>query len=254
MITLISWNVNGIRAAIRKGFEEWLTKESPDILCLQEIKIQEDKLTWDIMYIGGYDSYFNSAVRPGYSGTAMYFRHKPIALSKGIGVAEYDDEGRVITAEYVDYYVVCVYVPNSKPDLSRLSSRQRWDTLFLQYLVGLEQKKPVIVCGDMNVAHTEIDLARPKDNKRSNGFTQEERNGFSAFIDAGFVDTFRMFCTDGGHYTWWSAIGSARTRNVGWRIDYTIVSSSLRDRIADAFILSDVVGSDHCPVGVRMHE
>lgn len=246
---LISWNVNGIRAVLKKGFADFIESEKPDILALQETKAtQEDVVVPEAL--AKYTSFWAAAEKKGYSGTAIFTKTKPIAVTFGIGVAEHDREGRVIAAEYADFFLVNVYVPNSKRELTRLAYRQQWDRDFLAYLKKLEQKKPVIWCGDLNVAHTEIDLARPKDNVKNHGFTPEERAGFDAFVNAGFVDTFREFEKAGGYYTWWSQMGTARARNIGWRIDYFLCSDSLRKRLKAATIYPHIMGSDHCPVGL----
>ena len=247
---LISWNVNGLRAVLRKNFLDFLDAEKPDILCLQEIKCSPDEVEqlWPVHYT----TYWNCAERKGYSGTALFIKKRPVGVKPHIGIVEHDSEGRVLTAELDDFFLVNVYVPNSKRDLSRLRYRQRWDRDFLAYLKKLEKKKPVIFCGDLNVAHTEVDLANPRANLHNHGFTPEERAGFNAFIQAGFVDTFREFEKAGGHYTWWSPLTGARSRNVGWRIDYFLVSASLRPRLKSAFIRPAVLGSDHCPVGIEL--
>ena len=247
---LISWNVNGLRAVLRKNFLEYVDSERPDILCLQETKCGPNDV--EQLWPSSYTTYWNEARKRGYSGTAIFSRKRPLKISTGIGITEHDCEGRVLTAEFAEFFLVNVYVPNSKRELTRLAYRQRWDRDFLRYLKKLEKKKPVIFCGDLNVAHTEIDLANPKANVRNHGFTPEERAGFSAFVKAGFVDTFREFEATGGHYTWWSQMSGARARNVGWRIDYFLVSAELRPHLKRAFIRSDVMGSDHCPVGVEM--
>jgi exodeoxyribonuclease-3 len=246
---LISWNVNGLRAVMRKNFAEFLVSEAPDILALQETKCTEADI---VQNWPGYSAYWNSAEKKGYSGTAILSRITPLSVSTGIGITEHDKEGRVLTAEFDGFYVVCVYVPNSQRELARLPYRQQWDKAFLAYLKALECRKPVLCCGDLNVAHQERDLARPKDNTRNHGFTAEERAGFTAIVDAGFVDTFREFESAGGHYTWWSPMNKARERNVGWRIDYFLASSAMRARLAKAWILKDVLGSDHCPVGLQL--
>jgi exodeoxyribonuclease III len=245
---LISWNVNGLRAVLRKNFLEYLASEKPEVLCLQETKCTPDDV--EQLWPASYTTYWNTAQKKGYSGTAIFTRTRPLKVSTGIGIAEHDQEGRVLTAEFPGYYLVNVYVPNSKRELLRLPYRQQWDRDFLAYLKRLERKKPVIFCGDLNVAHTEIDLANPKANVRNHGFTPEERAGFSAFVAAGFVDSFRQFEPGGGHYTWWSPMSGARSRNVGWRIDYFLVSTALRPQLKSAFIRPDVTGSDHCPVGI----
>lgn len=259
----MSWNVNGIRAVLKKGFLNFLDMHSPDILCLQETKAERGQVTIDLPQ---YEEYWNSAERKGYSGTAIFTKKKPVNVLNGFanGIDEahrlatdsYGDpakEGRVITAEFEKFFVVTVYTPNSKPDLSRLALRQKqWDPTFLQHCKILEKKKPVIFCGDLNVAHTEDDLARPKENLKTHGFTKEERKGFQSFIDAGFIDTFRIFTKGPGHYTWWTQWANSRKRNVGWRIDYVLISAVLRKNVKKAFILPDVMGSDHCPVGIAI--
>jgi exodeoxyribonuclease-3 len=246
---LISWNVNGLRAVLRKNFLEFLAAESPDILALQETKCSETDVeaNWP-----GYSVYFNSAQKKGYSGTAVLTREVPLSVVRGIRMEEHDQEGRVLTLEFERYFLVNVYVPNAQRELARLPYRQQWDKAFLGYLNDLQGRKPVVCCGDFNVAHQERDLARPKDNVRTHGFTQEERAGFSALIQAGFVDSFREFESENGHYTWWSAMNKARERNVGWRIDYFLVSAALKERLKRGWILSAVSGSDHCPVAVEL--
>lgn len=247
---LISWNVNGLRAVLRKNFLEYLDAERPDILCLQETKAGPDDV--EQLWPATYTTYWNTALKKGYSGTAIFAGARPISVTRGIGVAEHDSEGRVVSAEYPDFFVVNVYVPNSKRELTRLDYRQKWDRDFRRYLKKLERRKPVIFCGDLNVAHTEIDLANPKANVGNHGFTPQERAGFRALLKAGFLDTFREFEPGGGHYTWWSPLSGARSRNIGWRIDYFLVSAALRPRLKRAFIRSDVTGSDHCPVGIEI--
>jgi exodeoxyribonuclease-3 len=255
---LYSWNVNGIRAVLNKGaFQSFLEAHRPDILCLQETKAQRSQVEVDLP---DYFEYWNSAVRKGYSGTAIFTRDEPISVVNGFSdkvssrfdLAESVEEGRVISAEYKDFYLVTVYTPNAKDNLSRIPLRLHWDPAFLAHCKELERKKPVIFCGDLNVAHTELDLANPKSNVGRKGFTDEERSGFQAFIDAGFVDTFRMFHQGNGHYTWWSHFAKARERNVGWRIDYFLVSAALRDRVEAADIHPNVMGSDHCPVSITL--
>ncbi len=244
---LISWNVNGIRSVIKKGFLDFVKKHDPDVLCLQEIKASPDAAK--TFFLNGYELSWNHAARPGYSGTAIFSKTKPLSVVNGIGIEKHDGEGRVITAEYKDFYLVNVYVPNSKRELERLPYRsQEWDVDFLKYLKKLEKKKPVVFCGDMNVAHTEIDLTYPKANVKNHGFTPEERAGFGNIVDAGFIDVFREFIKDGGHYTWWSPMGNCRAKNIGWRIDYFCVSPELKPRVKSSVILKDVMGSDHCPV------
>ena len=247
---LLSWNVNGLRAVLRKNFLEFLAAETPDILCLQETKCRPEDV--EQLWPADYTTYWNSAEKKGYSGTAIFTRTRPLQVTQGIGVAEHDREGRVLTAEYADFILVNSYVPNSQRELTRLPYRQQWDRDFLAYLKGLEQRKPVIWCGDLNVAHTEIDLANPKANVKNHGFTPEERAGFGAALAAGFVDTFREFEKGPRHYTWWSPMGGARGRNVGWRIDYFLASAALRPRLKSAFIRPEVLGSDHCPVGLEL--
>lgn len=257
---IISWNVNGIRAVIKKGsFQSFMAEHKPDILCLQETKAEQGQAVIDLPE---YTEYWNSAVKKGYSGTAIFTKVKPIAVMNGIPediinkyalkADDYGDpttEGRVIAAEFKDFYIVTVYTPNAKDDLSRVPLRHKtWDPAFLAYCKKLEKKKPVIFCGDLNVAHTPDDLARPKENVGLKGFTDEEREGFQNFIDQGFVDTFRIFTKENGHYTWWSHFANARARNVGWRIDYFLVSAVLEKKVKKALILPDVMGSDHCPV------
>ncbi len=245
---LLSWNVNGIRSILGKGFQEFLETADADVVCVQETKARPEQVEAEF---DGYQVIWNSAQRPGYSGTAIFSRTKPIAVSHGIGDQAHDSEGRVIAAEFPDFHLVNVYVPNSQRELTRLAYRvKEWGPAFLGYLQSLEASKPVIVCGDFNVAHKEIDLARPKDNVKNAGFTPEERLSFDTYVDAGFVDIFREFEAGGGHYTWWSYQSGARPRNIGWRIDYFLVSDSLRKTVKEAFIWPHVMGSDHCPVGV----
>jgi exodeoxyribonuclease-3 len=249
-VKLISWNVNGLRAVMKKNFLEYLDAARPDILCLQETKCTPEQV--EALWPAAYTTYWNTAVKKGYSGTAIFTRERPLLVTPHLGIHEHDQEGRVLTAEYPGFYLVNVYVPNSKRELTRLPYRQQWDRDFLAYLKQLERKKPVIWCGDLNVAHTEIDLANPRANIHNHGFTPEERAGFDAVVAAGFVDTFREFERGGGHYTWWSPLSGARSRNVGWRIDYVLISASLRPRLRRAFIQPEVTGSDHCPVGIEL--
>ena len=249
-LKLISWNVNGIRAVLRKGFRTFFETENPDILCLQETKAGPELV--DASWAFGYYAFWNAAQRPGYSGTAIFSREKPLAVTYGLAIEEHDGEGRVITAEYDSFFLINVYVPNSKRQLERLAYRQKWDRDFLAYLQALEARKPVVVCGDFNVAHTELDLARPKQSIGEHGFTDEERAGFSAFVSAGLVDTFREFEKGGEHYTWWSPVTAARSRNVGWRIDYFLISAALRPRLKSATILHAVGDSDHCPIAIEL--
>lgn len=247
---LISWNVNGLRAVLKKNFLEFLADENPDVLCLQETKCSPDDV--EQLWPASYATYWNCAEKKGYSGTAIFTKRRPVKVTNGLGIAEHDREGRVITAEYDGFFLVNVYTPNSKRGLERLPYRQEWDAAFLQFLKRLERTKPVVFGGDLNVAHTEMDLANPKANVRNHGFTQKERDGFSALVRAGFVDTFREFEKGGGHYTWWSPLAGARARNVGWRIDYFLISAALRPRLKTARILPHVHGSDHCPVMMEL--
>jgi len=247
---LVSWNVNGIRSILGKGFPDYLEKADADIVCLQEIKARPEQVDHRFE---GYQVFWNPAQRPGYSGTAILTRIPPLAVKSGIGRTEHDSEGRVITAEFKDYFVVNVYTPNSQRELTRLGYRTReWTPAFIGFLEGLQKTKPVIFCGDMNVAHREIDLARPKENTRNAGFTIEERDAFSRVLGSGFFDSFREFEPDGGHYTWWSYQSAARARNIGWRIDYVCLSTTLRKSLGSAFIQPEIPGSDHCPVGITL--
>jgi len=248
---LISWNVNGIRAVLKKDFVKFIAAEQPDIVCLQETKASPDVVVVP-PELAEYTWFWNSAEKKGYAGTAIFTRQPPLAVTCGIGSHEHDREGRVITAEYADFFLVNVYVPNSKRELTRLPYRQQWDRDFLIYLQRLETTKPVILCGDMNVAHMPIDLARPKENVKTHGFTPEERAGFDAFVGAGLIDTFREFEKGAGHYTWWSQMSGARGRNIGWRIDYFLCSTALRPRLKSATIYPHITGSDHCPVGLEL--
>lgn len=265
-IKLLCWNVNGIRAAIKKGFKDFIKTYDPDILCLQETKAMQGQAEIDLPQ---YEEYWNSAERKGYSGTAIFTKEKPLSVQFGFDPKLHkpkdliDDqgrdvstEGRVITAEYKNYYLVNQYRPNAKRDLTRLNYvHKKWDPLFLKHCKTLEKKKPVILCGDLNVAHTEIDLARPKDNMKNAGFTPEEREGFENILKAGFVDTFRMHHPEEtGAYTWWTYMAKARERNVGWRIDYFCVSKKIQKNVTDAYLLPEVMGSDHCPVGIEYSE
>ena len=242
----ISWNVNGIRACLKKGFEEYFQEANADIFCIQETKCQEGQVE---LTLPGYHQYWNSAVRKGYSGTAIFAKREPLSVSYGIGIEEHDQEGRVITLEYEDFYFVTVYTPNSQNELARLSYRMDWERDFLEYLTKLEERKPVVWCGDLYVAHQEIDLKNPKTNRKNAGFTDEERACFTKVLESGFIDTFRYFYPDQeGIYSWWSYRFRAREKNAGWRIDYFLVSSSLREKMVDAKIHTQVLGSDHCPV------
>jgi exodeoxyribonuclease-3 len=245
---LISWNVNGIRSILGKGFLEYLEAEKPDVICLQEVKARAEQVPQDFE---GYEVFWNAAIKPGYSGTAILTRKKPANIIYGIAREEHDKEGRVISADMGDFFLVNVYTPNSQRELTRLDYRTReWTPAFIDHLKELEKIKPVIFCGDMNVAHQEIDLARPKENTRNAGFTTEEREAFDQTLDAGFVDTFRHFDSGGGRYTWWSYQNGARDRNIGWRIDYFCASAKLKSALKSAFIHDHVRGSDHCPVGL----
>jgi exodeoxyribonuclease III len=249
-VELISWNVNGLRAVLKKDFPAYLETRNPDIFCLQETKCWPDDV--DQLWHSGYSAHWNWAEKKGYSGTLILSKQKPLKVSTGMGRSEHDKEGRIVTTEFPAYHLVNVYVPNSQDGLRRLDYRQEWDRDFLAYLKGLEQTKPVVVCGDFNVAHKEIDLARPKANVTSAGFTPEERRGFDGFVEAGLIDTFREFETGPDHYSWWSFRGGARARNVGWRIDYFLISAALRPSLKHAFIEPQVTGSDHCPVGITL--
>ena len=245
-----SWNVNGIRAALKKGLGEWFESVSPDFLCLQEIKALESQIDYPF---SGYHMYCYPAQKKGYSGVLLVSKEKPIEVNYGLGIEEHDREGRVITAEYPSCFLVNVYTPNAQRKLVRLEYRAKvWDKLFLQHLKQLEKTKPVIACGDFNVAHKEIDLANPKTNTRNPGFTVEERTSFDRYIENGFIDTFREFNSEGGNYTWWTYRAGARARNVGWRIDYFLISSALRPRLHAARIHSEVMGSDHCPISISL--
>lgn len=246
MKKLISWNVNGIRACAGKGFMDFFNSIDADIFCIQESKMQEGQLTLDMP---GYYQYWNYADKKGYSGTAIFTKEKSLSETKGIGIDEHDHEGRVITLEYDNFYMVTVYTPNSQNELARLDYRMKWEDDFRAYLKKLEENKPVIVCGDMNVAHNEIDLKNPKTNRKNAGFTDEEREKMTELLDDGFIDTFRYFYPDQENiYSWWSYRFKAREKNAGWRIDYFLTSESLKDKLIDAKIHTDIMGSDHCPV------
>lgn len=243
---LISWNVNGLRAAVTKGFMESFNELDADIFCLQETKLQPDQISLELP---GYEQYWNSAVKKGYSGTAVFTRIKPLSVTNGIGIEEHDQEGRVITAEYENFYLVCCYTPNSQRELARLDYRMTWEDAFRNYLLELDKKKPVILCGDLNVAHKEIDLKNPKTNRKNAGFSDEERAKMTELLESGFTDTFRHLYPDAiEEYSWWSYMGKARERNTGWRIDYFITSKRLDDKIQEAKIHQQIFGSDHCPV------
>ena len=247
---LISWNVNGLRACMGKGFLEFFQKEDADIFCLQETKLQEGQIELDLP---GYHQYWNYAEKKGYSGTAVFTKEEPLGVSYGLGIEEHDHEGRVITLEFPFFYLITVYTPNSQDGLARLDYRMRWENDFLAYIKKLEEKKPVIFCGDLNVAHKEIDLKNPKTNRKNAGFTDEERARFTAITQSGLIDTFRHFYPDlEGAYSWWSYRFHAREKNAGWRIDYFVVSESLKDDLQDALIYKDILGSDNCPVGLLL--
>jgi len=244
---ILSWNVNGIRACLKNGFMDFLESENPEIMCIQETKVQKDHIQ---LGLNGYYQYWNSAEKKGYAGTAVFTKIKPLNVKYGINENGSDKEGRVITLEFEEYFLVNVYTPNSQRGLTRLECRQKWDGNFLNYVKTLEQKKPVIFCGDLNVAHKEIDLKNPKQNVKNAGFTKEEREGFDNIVKADFLDTFREFNAEPENYTWWSYRFHARDKNIGWRIDYFCISKELRERLKDAFIMSKVMGSDHCPIGI----
>ncbi len=248
---LVSWNVNGIRACVQKGFLDFFKEIDADIFCIQESKMQAGQLELELE---GYHQYWNYAEKKGYSGTAIFTKKEPISVSYGIGIEEHDKEGRVITLEFDDFYMITVYTPNSQNELARLPYRMTWEDAFLAYLKKLEETKPVVFCGDLNVAHKEIDLKNPKTNRKNAGFTDEEREKFSTLLEAGFVDTFRHFYPDMENiYSWWSYRFSARAKNAGWRIDYFVISECLKDRLVDAKILTEIMGSDHCPVVLEMN-
>lgn len=244
---LISWNVNGIRAVSNKGFWDYFDKENADIFCIQETKMQEGQMDLEKE---GYHVYLNSAVKKGYSGTAIWTKKEPISVKYGIEIEEHDQEGRVITLEFDKFFLVNVYTPNSQRELARLSYRVEWEKDFREYLINLDKKKPVIICGDLNVAHNEIDLKNPATNRKNAGFTDEERNEMTNLLSAGFIDTYRYLYPEKIEYTWWSYITKARERNVGWRIDYFIISERIKDNLKDARIRWDIFGSDHCPVEI----
>ena len=251
---LISWNVNGIRAVINKGFEDFFKEANADIFCLQETKMQVEQLGEDAKKIfDGYYQYWNCAEKKGYSGTAIFTKKEPISVSYGIGIEEHDKEGRVITLEYEDFYIVDCYTPNSKRELERLEYRMIWEDEFRNYLLNLNKRKPVILCGDLNVAHKEIDLKNPKTNRRTAGFTDEEREKMTRLLDSGFTDSFRfLYPNKENCYSWWSYMGHSREKNIGWRIDYFIVSNSIESKIKESYIYQNILGSDHCPVGLEL--
>lgn len=247
----ISWNVNGLRACIQKGFWDFFNNVNADFFCLQETKLQENQISVDLP---DYHQFWNYAEKKGYSGTAIFAKIQPNSVSLGIDISEFDTEGRVITLEYPDFYLVTCYTPNSQRELARLDYRLRWEEAFADYITALDQRKPVILCGDLNVAHTEIDLKNPASNRQSAGFSDPERNCFSALLSRGFTDTFRYLNPDvTGAYTWWSYMYQARKNNAGWRIDYFLVSNRIADKITAAPIYSEILGSDHCPIGLELN-
>jgi len=247
---LISWNVNGLRACLTKGFTDFFTAVDADIFCVQETKMQQEQAELEL---AGYQQYWNSAVKKGYSGTAIFTRIKPLSVAYGMNIPDHDQEGRVITLEFAEFYLINVYTPNSQRELARLDYRMKWEEDFGAYLLNLDKQKPVIVCGDLNVAHQEIDIKNPKTNRRNAGFTDEERNKMTSVLASGFTDTFRALYPDKlDAYTWWSYMMNARARNIGWRIDYFLVSNRLAPSVAEASIYADIMGSDHCPVGLEL--
>ena len=245
----ISWNVNGFRSCLDKGFADFFNEADADFFCIQETKMQIGQASFEP---NGYYQYWNSAEKKGYSGTAIFTKHEPLSVSYGIGIEEHDKEGRAITLEYEDFYLLCVYTPNAQRELARLSYRMSWEDALRDYILSLDAKKPVIYCGDLNVAHEEIDLKNPKTNHFSAGFSDEERGKFSELLGCGFKDTFRTLYPDEVKYSWWSYMYHAREKNVGWRIDYFVVSDRIMTNVKDSFILSEIMGSDHCPVGIRV--
>lgn len=248
---LVSWNVNGLRACVKKGFLDYFEEVNADMFSVQEIKLQEGQID---LALDGYYQYWNYAEKKGYSGTAIFTKEKPLSVKYGVGIEEHDQEGRVITLEYEDFYLVNVYTPNSQRELARLDYRMTWEDMFRDYLKELDSVKPVILCGDLNVAHKEIDLKNPKTNRKNAGFTDEERDKMTGLLDSGFIDSFRYFYPDKEDaYTWWSYITKARERNAGWRIDYFIVSKYIEDKLIDAQIHSEVMGSDHCPIALEIN-
>lgn len=247
---LISWNVNGLRAVYKKGFEDFFKSIDADIFCIQETKMQEGQFEFELL---GYNIYMNSAVKKGYSGTAVFTKLEPLNVTYGIGIEEHDQEGRVITLEFDKFFLVDVYTPNSQRELTRLEYRMKWEDDFRKYLKNLEKTKPIIMCGDLNVAHNEIDLKNPKQNRKNAGFTDEERSKMTKLLEAGFIDTYRLlYPNQENAYTWWSYMANAREKNIGWRIDYFIISDILKEKVKDAKIYPDIMGSDHCPVGLEI--
>lgn len=253
-LRLLSWNVNGIRAAYKKGFVDWLLKENPDLLCIQETKARPEQLTDDLLNINGYKSYFSSSiVKKGYSGVAIYSKHEPVKVEHGFGIPKFDNEGRIIIADYKAFILINIYYPNGKASAERLQYKMDFYDAFLDYADALVKKgKKLVICGDVNTAHREIDLARPKENEKISGFLPIEREWMDKFISHGFVDTFRMFNDQPEQYTWWDMQSRARERNVGWRIDYFFVSENLKKNVKDAFIMPEIMGSDHCPAGIEI--
>ncbi len=245
----VSWNVNGLRACIKKGFNEFFNAIDADIFAIQETKLQKNQIDLEFE---GYTSYYNDAIKKGYSGTAIYTKHQPLNVTYGLNIEEHDQEGRVITLEFEKFYFVTVYTPNSKRELERLGYRQVWEDAFRDYVNNLKKYKPVVICGDLNVAHQEIDLKNDKTNHHNAGFTDEERAKFSELLDSGFIDSFRYKYPDKEVYSWWSYMFKAREKNAGWRIDYFVVSDDIKDNIKDAYIYTDILGSDHCPVGIEL--
>ena len=245
----ISWNVNGFRACLTKGFEEFFKEVDADFFCIQETKMQPGQAEFETP---DYHQYWYSAEKKGYSGTAIFAKKEPLSVSYGLGIEEHDHEGRAITLEYEDFYLLCVYTPNAQRELARLSYRMEWEDALREYMKALDSKKPVIYCGDLNVAHEEIDLKNPKTNHFSAGFSDEERGKFTELLNAGFKDTFRSLYPDKVQYSWWSYMYGARAKNVGWRIDYFVVSNRISDKVKDSFILNEIMGSDHCPVGIEI--
>ncbi len=245
----ISWNVNGFRACLQKGFADFFASQDADFFCIQETKMQPGQAEFKPE---GYYQYWYSAEKKGYSGTAVFTKHEPISVSYGIGIDEHDHEGRAITLEYDDFYLLCVYTPNAQRELARLEYRMKWEKDLKEYICALDKKKPVIYCGDLNVAHNEIDLKNPQSNHHNAGFSDEERGAFSSLLDSGFADSFRQLYPDTVRYSWWSYMFNSRANNAGWRIDYFVVSERLMPRLKDSFILCDIMGSDHCPVGIEL--
>lgn len=245
----VSWNVNGLRACVKKGFVDFFNDVNADIFAIQETKLQQDQI--DLVF-DGYYSYYNDALKKGYSGVAVYTKKKPLAVTRGLGIEEHDQEGRVLTLEFEKFYFVAVYTPNSKRELERLAYRQIWEDVFREYLNGLKKNKPVVVCGDLNVAHNEIDLKNDKTNHHNAGFTDEEREKMTLLLNSGFIDTFRYKYPLKETYSWWSYMFKAREKNAGWRIDYFLTSTDLKDNIKDAYIYTEIMGSDHCPVGLEL--